>query len=104
MLTAVITRTVAWSIRHAWRVILISVALVIACAAYASRHFAINTDVGGLIDTSAPWAQREAALSKAFPQRSDTTLVVVRAPAPELAVQAARELAARLQQQACSFR
>jgi hopanoid biosynthesis associated RND transporter like protein HpnN len=99
MLTAIVAKTVDFSVRYAWRVIAVSVLLVIFCAVYVSGHFAINTDIGRLINTNAPWAQREAALSNAFPQRSDGTLVVVRAPAPEFATQAARELAARLQQQ-----
>ncbi|WP_019141296.1 MMPL family transporter [Noviherbaspirillum massiliense] len=103
MLTAAIAKTVDFSVRHAWRVIGVSVLLVLVCAVYAGRHFAINTDVGRLLDTDAPWAQREEALSKAFPQRGDVTLVVVHAPAPEFAAEAARELAARLQQQSGFF-
>src|SRR4030088_635002 len=99
MLTAIVAKTVDFSIRYAWRVIAASLLIVIVCAVYVSNHFSINTDVGRLIDTNAPWAQREAALSAAFPQRGDSTLVVVRAPAPELSTQAARELATRLEQQ-----
>ncbi|MEN3291787.1 MAG: uncharacterized protein V7642_1040, partial [Burkholderiales bacterium] len=103
MLTAIVAKTVDFSVRYARHVIVVSVLLVIVCAVYVSGHFAINTDIGRLIDTNAPWAQHEAALSNAFPQRSDGTLVVVRAPVPEFAAQAARELAARLQQQPALF-
>ena len=46
MLTDIVSRTVDFSVRHAWRVIAASVLLVIVCAVYVSRHFAINTDVG----------------------------------------------------------
>lgn len=104
MLTDIVAKTVAFSVRRAWLVIVVSVLLVIVCAVYAGGHFAINTDIGRLLDTDEPWAQREAAISNAFPQRSDSTLVVVRAPAPEFATQAARELAARLRQQPGLFR
>jgi len=104
MLIAFIAKIVAFSVRCAWRVIGVSLLLVIAGAYYVSGHFAINTDIGRLIDTHAPWAQRDAALSAAFPQRGDVTLVVVRAPAAEFAAQAASELAARLQQQPTLFR
>jgi hopanoid biosynthesis associated RND transporter like protein HpnN len=104
MLIAFIAKIVAFSVRRAWRVIGVSLLLVIAGAYYVSGHFAINTDIGRLIDTHAPWAQRDAALSAAFPQRGDVTLVVVRAPAAEFAAQAASELAARLQQQPKLFR
>jgi hopanoid biosynthesis associated RND transporter like protein HpnN len=99
MLISLISKTVGASIRHAWWVIVISMALVIASAVYVSGHFAINTDVGRLIDTNAPWAKRDAALTQAFPQRGDLTLVVIQAPAPEFATQAARELATDLNRQ-----
>jgi len=104
MLIDLIAKIVDFSVRYAWRVITVSLLLVIAAAYYVSGHFAINTDIGRLIDTHAPWAQRDAALSAAFPQRGDVTLVVVRAPASEFAAQAAAELAARLQQQPALFR
>jgi hopanoid biosynthesis associated RND transporter like protein HpnN len=99
MLTTIVARIVNYSIRHAWQVIAISLLLTIVSGVYVSGHFAINTDVSRLINTDAPWVQREEAISKAFPQRGDSTLIVVQAPAPEFAAQAARELAARLQQQ-----
>jgi hopanoid biosynthesis associated RND transporter like protein HpnN len=57
-----------------------------------------------LIDADAPWARRDAAVNAAFPNRGDTTLAVVRAPAPEFAAQAARELAGRLRAQPALFR
>jgi len=104
MLISLISRTVDASIRHAWRVIGASIVLIIASAVYVSGHFAINTDIGRLIDSHAAWAQRDAALSAAFPQRSDLTLAVVQAPAPEFATAAARELAADLLQQPKLFR
>jgi hopanoid biosynthesis associated RND transporter like protein HpnN len=104
MLISLISKIVDASIRHAWRVIVGSLVLVIASALYATSHFAINTDIGRLIDSHAPWAKRDAALAAAFPQRSDLTLVVVQAPAPEFATQAARELAADLSRQPTLFR
>ncbi len=104
MLIDLIAKIVDLSVRHAWRVILAALVLVAASAYYVAGHFAINTDISRLIDTHAAWAQRDAAVSRAFPQRNDLTLVVVRAPAPEFAAQAASELAARLQGQPALFR
>lgn len=104
MLIDWITKLVDFSVRHAWRVILTALLLVAGSAYYVAGHFAINTDISRLIDTNAAWARRDAAVSQAFPQRDDLTLVVVRAPAPEFAAQAARELAARLQDQPALFR
>jgi len=104
MLTALIARIVHSSARHAWPVLGVFALLVLASSWYVVRHFAITTDVTQLMDANAAWARRDAAVTAAFPNRSDTTLAVVSAPAPELAAAAARELAARLQQQPALFR
>jgi predicted RND superfamily exporter protein len=104
MLTAILVKTVDVSVRHAWSVIAASVLLVLVSAVYASGHFALNTDVSRLINADAPAARRAAAVDAAFPQRGDSTLVVVQAPAPEFAMQAATELSARLRQQPDMFR
>ncbi|MCS0630379.1 MMPL family transporter [Telluria mixta] len=104
MLTHQIARLVHLSCRHPWAVVGAFVLLVLASGLYVARHFAINTDVGQLIDANAPWARRDAAIAAAFPNRGDTTLAVVRAPAPEFAAQAARELADRLRRQPALFR
>lgn len=103
MLTKLIARIVHLSVRHAWAVIGTYALLVLGAGMYAASHFAITTDVGRLMDPGAPWAQRDAAVTAAFRERSDTTLIVVRAPAPELAAQAARELAAQLRRQPQRF-
>lgn len=104
MLTHQIARLVHLSCRHPWAVLGAFAVLVLASGLYVARHFAINTDVGQLIDANAPWARRDAAIAAAFPSRGDTTLAVVRAPAPEFAAQAARELADRLRRQPGLFR
>jgi hopanoid biosynthesis associated RND transporter like protein HpnN len=104
MLTKLICRVVHLSSRRPWAVLGSFALLVVAAGLYTARHFAINTDVGKLIEADAPWARRDAAVAAAFPNRGDTTLAVVRAPAPEFAAQAARELAARLRAQPLLFR
>jgi hopanoid biosynthesis associated RND transporter like protein HpnN len=104
MLTNQIARLVHLSCRHPWAVVATFTLLVLASGLYVARHFAINTDVGQLIDANAPWARRDAAIASAFPNRGDTTLAVVHAPAPEFAAQAARELADRLRRQPALFR
>jgi uncharacterized protein len=103
MLTNQIARLVHLSCRHPWAVVGAFALLVIASGLYVASHFAINTDVGQLIDANAPWARRDAAIAAAFPDRGDTTLAVVRAPAPEFAAAAARELAGRLRRQPALF-
>ncbi|WP_198119614.1 MMPL family transporter [Massilia rhizosphaerae] len=103
-MTNQIARLVHLSCRHPWAVVGMFALLVLASGLYVARHFAINTDVGQLIDADAPWARRDAAIAAAFPNRGDTTLAVVRAPAPEFAAQAARELAGRLRREPALFR
>jgi len=104
MLTKLIARIVDLSARHAWAVVAAFVLLVAAACVYVAGHFAITTDVGRLMDPNAAWAKRDAAVATAFPERGDSTLAVVRAPAPELAAAAARELAAALERQPARFR
>lgn len=104
MLTHQIARLVHLSCRHPWAVLGAFALLVLGSGLYVARHFAINTDVGQLIDANAPWARRDAAIAAAFPNRGDTTLAVIRAPAPEFAAQAARELADRLRRRPALFR
>jgi len=103
MLTNLIARIVDLSARHAWAVVTAFALLVALACLYVAGHFAITTDVGRLMDPDAPWARRDAAVAAAFPERGDTTLAVVRAPAPELAAAAARELAASLRRQPARF-
>ncbi|GAA4330774.1 MMPL family transporter [Pigmentiphaga soli] len=104
MLTSSITRVVRFSMRHAFLVIALALLLCAASVVYVARHFAIDTDVSGLIDADAPWKRRSMAIDAAFPQRADLTLAVVEAPAAEFADRAAAELAARLALDRKSFR
>lgn len=96
MLEALVVRSVRWSSRHPWSVLLITVALTAWAVWYCIGHFAINTDVARLIDSHEAWAVRDSALDAAFPERNDVTLLVVDAPAQELADAAAGTLAADL--------
>jgi hopanoid biosynthesis associated RND transporter like protein HpnN len=104
MLTSWIARVVNGSARRPWTVVGLALVLVVVSAWYAATHFAINTDINGLIDSKKPWAQRDRQLDAAFPGRSQTTLAVIDAPAPELADQAANELAAHLASQPQQFK
>jgi hopanoid biosynthesis associated RND transporter like protein HpnN len=96
MLSTFIAQLVRFSIRHPKSVVLASVVLAALSVNYCVNNFAINTDVGRLIDSHDPITERDHALSLAFPQRDDVTLVVVSAPAAELADAAATELSAKL--------
>ncbi|WP_083384460.1 MMPL family transporter [Cupriavidus sp. USMAHM13] len=103
MLTSLLTRIVKFSTSRAWSVIVLAGLLSLLSGVYVARHFAINTDIGRLLESRQPWAQRDAAIGKAFPQREQMILAVVQAPALELADAAANELAAALRQQPARF-
>lgn len=103
MLTSLLARIVRFSTRHTYFVIAVSILLCAASIVYITKHFAIDTDVAGLIDQNTPWAQRGKAIDDAFPQRADVTLAVIQAPAAEFAQRAAAELAVRLKSETAYF-
>jgi uncharacterized protein len=90
MLKSTIIRTVDFCSRHALGVILLGVALGVVSAAYATRHFAITTDINQLISPDLPWRHREVAFAATFPRQD--ILAVVNAPTPELVQQATAKL------------
>jgi hopanoid biosynthesis associated RND transporter like protein HpnN len=104
MLTSLLSRLVRFAACRPWTVILAALLLVIAGGLYAARHFAIDTNTGRLLDLTAPWAKRDAEVDAAFPQRQQTILAVVQAPARELADAAADALADALRRQPARFR
>jgi hopanoid biosynthesis associated RND transporter like protein HpnN len=75
------------------------IALVLAGGAlvFTASHFNMTSDTTKLISDKVAWRQREIALSEAFPQGGDTTVIVVDGATPELAEAAAAALAARLE-------
>jgi uncharacterized protein len=96
MLISAVKRIIALCNRFPWPVISLAFGLSIASSIYAATHFAITTDVNKLISQRLDWRQREIAYEKAFPGGQSSFLVVIDAPASELATEAANRLAARL--------
>ena len=94
MLRSAIVRLVELCARHAWPVIIIAAALASVSAVYATRHFAIETDVKALFPHDLAWTQRAYQYERTFPEHG--TIVVVDAPTPELVEPAAAKLAAAL--------
>src|SRR5580704_12481878 len=96
MLRAKLAFVVGSCTRVAWSVIGLAAVLALVSGIYASRHFAIDTDINRLISPDLPWRQQELAFSRAFPQRNGTIFAVVDAPTAELASRASTALAERL--------
>lgn len=103
MIRPLLVRTVKFATVHAWLVIGITLLLTVGSGIYVARNFAINTDISRLLESDAPWAKNDAAISAAFPQRDKMILAVVQAPAKELADAAATELADALRTQPKRF-
>ncbi|MBN3820810.1 RND transporter, partial [Paraburkholderia sp. Se-20369] len=100
MVTSLIVRLVAWSVRRPIWVVVLSFVIAAVSGVYVANHFKINTDISKLVDADPKWATLGRAVDHAFPQRNGTILAVVEAPAPEFATAAAHALTAALQKEA----
>ena len=94
MLNSAIISIVDFCVRYPRRVFIMGIVLATAAAAYDVARFSITTDTQNLIANDLPWRQRQAEFNKAFPQKD--ILVVVTAPTPENAEQAASALETEL--------
>src|ERR1044072_6413008 len=97
MLRHTIVSLVVLCTRHARVTVAVAVLLGLVSGLYATRHFAINTDINTLISPELLWRQREIAFEKAFPQHLHSILVVIEAPTAELTTEATAALFQRLE-------
>src|SRR5438128_2329731 len=104
MLKSAIVRVVRFCIRIPLLVIAAWLAIAVGCGYYATKHFAINTDVSKLISRNLDWRQREIAFEDAFPGKYDSILIVLEAPTQELAALASKALEDKLNQNPALFR
>src|ERR1700751_4801266 len=77
MLNSVIVKIVDFCARRRWLVLVFGLLLAAAASAYDVARFSITTDTENLIASDLPWRQRQADVSKAFPEKE--ILVVVTA-------------------------
>ncbi len=96
MLKSVVVTVVTACCRFPWLVVALAVIFTAGAAEYVRENFAISTDTSQLISARLPWRQREIQFDAAFPQQSDTIIVVLDAATPELADTASRTLAQAL--------
>jgi hopanoid biosynthesis associated RND transporter like protein HpnN len=82
--------------RFAYLVLAGIVVLTGVAAWYAAGHLGMDMDTVDLIAERLPWRQATTEYEAAFPQYMDTVVIVVDAPTPDLADEAARRLAERL--------
>ncbi|HEY2050773.1 MAG TPA: MMPL family transporter [Caulobacteraceae bacterium] len=86
----------AFCARHAAPVALLGVALGAAAIWFTLTHFSLSSDTVGLISPKLPWRHREAMFNRLFQPEGDQIVVVIDAATPELAIEAAQAMAARL--------
>lgn len=91
-----LSRWFEWSTRHALWVIVLSIAAAAGALFHTIHHLKINTYPGNVLSDSLPWRQDKLAFEKAFPTFRDSVVVVIDAPTPDQARDAADQLAARL--------
>jgi uncharacterized protein len=96
MLTNALLRAVSFSARKPLAVMLATLLLVITAASYAFTHFDMSTDTGDLISDQTDWRKNDAAVTAAFPQTTDSIVVVLDGKTPEQAEDAAIRLTAAM--------
>jgi hopanoid biosynthesis associated RND transporter like protein HpnN len=87
-----IARLVRVSGRHPWAIIGAALVLCALAMVFIAGHFRMTSDTTALFSPKVAWRQHEIELTKAFPQNSDTIVVVVDGATPELAEHAASAL------------
>ncbi|MCH7693467.1 MAG: MMPL family transporter [Proteobacteria bacterium] len=84
--------------RMAWFVTLVSVLLTVGVGYYVATNLRINTDTADMLSSELPFRRQSRAVKEAFPQFSNTILVVIDGETPDLAEDTATALTARLRQ------
>ena len=89
---------------HAVIVVSISLALAAVCGVYAYSRIGIDTSTDKMISAEVPWRKRTLEMDRAFPQLGSVLAVVIDAPTPDQADDAATRLAERLAERSDLFR
>jgi hopanoid biosynthesis associated RND transporter like protein HpnN len=99
-----VARLVEFSRRHAAPLASAIALLALLSGVYTARRISIDTDEEKLISPNLPWRRTAAELDREFPQNRDLIAIVVDAPAPDQAADAAEALTARLRSLPAVFR
>ncbi|MDE2582143.1 MAG: MMPL family transporter [Rhodospirillales bacterium] len=92
-----------FSRRHAARVVLVGMLVVVLSVLYAAGHLGVSTDTDQMFAASLPWRQREMAFDREFPQFNNLLVLVIDAAEPEEADATAAALAAKLRAEPALF-
>jgi hopanoid biosynthesis associated RND transporter like protein HpnN len=101
-------RLIVWWVsfiqRQPFVVIIVTLLATAAVFFYLTHNFRINTDLNSMISGKLHFRKLEEDFSRAFPQLSDTIVVVLDADTPERAVSARKSLAERLSKETKLFK
>ncbi|MEW6036858.1 MAG: MMPL family transporter [Pseudomonadota bacterium] len=92
-----------FSMRHAVAVIVLSILAAAAAVNYTIHNLRINTYPGNVLSDELPWRQDKLAYERAFPQFRDSIVIVLDAPTPDQARDAAARLYHRLREDSAHF-
>ena len=95
---------VTFVMRRAGTVLSLVLLLTAGVVYYSVRHFEIDTDMNAMISDSLRFRKLEQDFNRAFPQLSDSIVVVVDGDTAELAVSARKRLAEKLRGERALFR
>jgi uncharacterized protein len=96
VIAVIVARIVEFARRNATLVMIACLILAAVAAFYAARHLAIDTDIERMLPSNVAWRQNEKALDEAFPQNNNLLVAVIDGRTPDLAEQAAGELADKM--------
>jgi uncharacterized protein len=88
---------IEFSYRHAAWILLTLLLLAVIATGYTARNLGIYTDTADMLSEDLPFRVNLARFNESFPQYDETLLLVLDAPTPEQAHQAATRLTAFLQ-------
>jgi hopanoid biosynthesis associated RND transporter like protein HpnN len=101
-------RLITWWInfiqRHSSTVLIVTLLVSMAVLFYLKQNFRINTDLNGMISEKLHFRKLEKEFSNAFPQFSDTIVVVLDGDTPEQAISARKSMAERLRKETEIFK
>ncbi|HVH78921.1 MAG TPA: hopanoid biosynthesis-associated RND transporter HpnN, partial [Stellaceae bacterium] len=99
MIAVIVACIVEFARRNATLVMIACLILAAVAAFYAAGHLAIDTDIERMLPSNVAWRQNEKALDEAFPQNNNLLVAVIDGRTPDLAEQAAGELADKMRAQ-----
>src|SRR5512143_1798541 len=95
---------IAFVQRHARAVAAVTIFLTAAIFYYSLTHFRINTDLNGMMSDKLHYRKLQNDFIRAFPQLSDSIVVVIDAETPEAATGARVRLAGLLREEKTLFK